>query len=213
MRKVRICIPIMAKNYAEAIRIAREAKRSGADILELRIDSLANPSAEILRRIIKAMPLPVIATNRKITGVSEKKRISLLIGAIDAGADYVDVEIESKYAKMIIRNKKDAKAIVSYHNFQKTPTNLEEIYRKIKKLNPDIVKIVTFANSIKDNFKILQFLKNKRNCIAFCMGELGVLSRVLCCQHGSFLTFASVGKKSAEGQISLNDMNFLIKFG
>jgi len=210
MRKIRICVPIMAKNSVEAMKIAREAKRSGADILELRIDSLANPSAEILRKIIKVMPLPVIATNRKRKGISENKRISLLIDAIDAGADYVDIEIGSRYVKEIIKNKKDAKVIVSHHNFQKTLNNLEEIYRKIKKLKPDIVKIATFANSLEDNFKILQFLEYKKNCIAFCMGELGVLSRAFCCQHGSFLTFASVGKKSAEGQISLNDMKFLI---
>ena len=83
------------------------------------------------------------------------------------------------------------------------------MFRKIKKTGCDIVKIVSFANSIEDNFKIFELLKKTgKNVIAFCMGEAGEISRLMCLKYGSFLTFASTakGKESAPGQLTIDEM-------
>ncbi|MFN3467880.1 MAG: shikimate dehydrogenase, partial [Candidatus Brocadiales bacterium] len=84
----------------------------------------------------------------------------------------------------------------------------------------DIVKIVTTANDITDNLKVFQLLEevgarcnvplhgNTRPLIAFCMGELGLISRVLAPKYGSYLTFGSleIGKESAPGQLTAREM-------
>ena len=85
---------------------------------------------------------------------------------------------------------------------------MENINNEIKKLNPDLVKIVTFANSINDNFKIFELLENKKNLVSFCMGIKGQISRVLAPTFNSKITFASLekSKQSAPGQISIDEM-------
>jgi 3-dehydroquinate dehydratase/shikimate dehydrogenase len=98
--------------------------------------------------------------------------------------------------------------IISYHNFKQTPKNLEAIYKKIKSHKPDIIKIVTHANSINDNIKILNLIKKakkqNKKIIALCMGGKGEISRILSPLIGAQLTFASLNKEreSAPGQLT-----------
>jgi len=115
----------------------------------------------------------IIATLRsaKFGGLfkgEEKERIPLLSKAIELGADFIDVEFGSTNIPDIIKNKKSSKIIISHHDFKGTPAieKLESIYNQINKSKPDMVKIVTTANSINDNFVIFGLLKNKGNLIA-----------------------------------------------
>lgn len=111
-------------------------------------------------------------------------------------------------------NKIKTKIIVSFHNFKKTNKNeVLKKYNLIKSLNPDVIKIATFANSIEDNIVIFDLIKKSRKenreIIAVCMGEKGEISRILSPLFGGFLTFASLdgGKVSAPGQIDVNLLN------
>ena len=104
----------------------------------------------------------------------------------------------------------NTKIIVSYHNFERTSPlkELESIYAKIKAQNPDIIKIITFARSINDNFKIFKLLKDRKNLISFCMGLKGEISRIIAKKYGSYMIYASLEKEkvSAPGQISIEEM-------
>ncbi|MEO6965670.1 MAG: shikimate dehydrogenase, partial [Acidobacteriaceae bacterium] len=96
--------------------------------------------------------------------------------------------------------------LVSYHDF-KTTKDLEKIYARIKPLNSDFIKIVTTARSLADNVTMMRFLESKRdegNVVGICMGDFGVISRVLGLRAGSRFTFAaaSVGEETAPGQIA-----------
>lgn len=72
----------------------------------------------------------------------------------------------------------------------------------------DILKIITYAMDITDNVTLFNLLyrakKDERRLIAFCMGELGEISRILTVHLGGWLTFGSLdtGKESAPGQIT-----------
>ncbi len=209
-----ICIPIVATNLDDAVKDMAEASRF-ADIVELRIDYMKQPD---LKCLLERRTKPVIVTNRpvreggKFEG-SEEDRLSLLKLAITLQADYVDVEHDS-----IQRLRGDAainttgnktKLIVSYHNFQETPGNLSETYQKLSKSGADIIKIVTFANTIIDNITIYRLLQQaKTPLISFCMGEYGAISRILYKKFGSCLTFASLqkGKESAPGQVNIHEL-------
>ncbi|MBI1935677.1 shikimate dehydrogenase, partial [Candidatus Woesearchaeota archaeon] len=77
----------------------------------------------------------------------------------------------------------------------------------------DLIKIVTTANSINDNFTVFEFLRNKTNLISFCMSQKGEISRILAPKFNSKITYASMGgeKESAPGQLTLKEMQELYR--
>jgi len=221
---MKIAVPIVAETTKEAVAQIKKAN-SLADIIELRIDYLRpKPSEEDLRKLFSACAKPSIATNRKkeeggkFAG-SDGERIALLKKAAELGAEFVDIEFSSgKKAKEIISNSK-AKAILSYHNFENTPSleELLELLEKMRALQPEIVKIVCFAQSKEDNKKILALVEKAREkgtkIIAFCMGDAGKPSRIDSLKAGAFLGFASLekGKESAAGQMSIKEMRNILE--
>jgi|TARA_B100001964_G_scaffold244798_1_gene327985 3-dehydroquinate dehydratase/shikimate dehydrogenase len=214
--KTEICIPITAKTVEKAIEDLKEAEKI-VDLVELRIDYIKNIDNEKLEKLIQSKKNKIIVTCRsKSLGSNfkgnEKERIDLLKKAVELDADLIDIELESGNGtiKGLIKNKNKTRIIVSHHNSKETP-KLEELndkYSEIKKLNPDIVKIVTNAKSVNDNFKIFRLLKGKNDLIAFCMELRGHISRILAPKYGSLVTFASSGneKESAPGQITIDEM-------
>ncbi|OHB46882.1 MAG: hypothetical protein A2099_02475 [Planctomycetes bacterium GWF2_39_10] len=209
-----ICVPIVTDNLEDTIKDMAEASKV-ADIIELRLDYLKKPDLKLL---LERRTKPVIVTNRpvreggKFDG-SEEERISLLKLAIQLQADYVDIEHDSiqhiSRGTVLRAPTSKTKIIVSYHNFSETPDNLSEVYNKLSQSIADVIKIVTYANDITDNIKIYQLLhQSKKPTISFCMGEYGIISRILYKRFGSYLTFASLqrGKESAPGQISIHEL-------
>lgn len=209
-----ICIPIIANNLDDVLQDMAEASKF-ADIIELRLDYIKNPD---LGRILERRTKPVIITNRpvreggKFEG-NEEERIALLKLAIQMQADFVDIEHDSIQnirgdTEQPVPTSK-TKLIVSYHNFRETPDDLTDIYRKLGQCDADIVKIVTYANDITDNVKIYRLLQQAQApLISFCMGEYGIISRILYKRFGSYMAFASLqkGKESAPGQISIHEL-------
>lgn len=211
-----ICIPIVAENVEGAISdIAEAGKHAG--LIEIRLDFIKDLTKEKIKTLLNGKNKKVIITCRnkkdggKFNGTNEEK-MELLNASIEAGCDYIDIEHDSELLNQIIENKK-IKAIVSYHNFEETPSveELKQIYSEIKAQKADSIKIVTQANSINDNFKIFELLNGKEDLTAFCMGIKGQMSRILAPKYGSCLTFASLGdgKESASGQISIKEMKGL----
>ncbi|MBN2421855.1 shikimate dehydrogenase [Candidatus Woesearchaeota archaeon] len=220
--ETKICIPITAKTAEQALKELRQAEKL-ADITELRIDYIKNIDEIKLKNILKKKTKKVIVTCRPdfeggyFTG-RETERFGLLKKAIKLSADYVDIEFKSNkdFIKELIKNKKSSKIIVSYHNFSRTPDLgfLKKLKQEIKKLNPDLIKIITFAESINDNFKIFELLKDSEDLISFCMGLRGQISRILAKKYGSCLTYASLtpGKESASGQLTIDELSKLYNF-
>lgn len=183
-----------------------------ADMVELRIDYIKNVD---LKRLLEKRTKPVIVTNRPVReggrfDGSEEERIALLRLAIQLQADYVDIEHDSiQHVRRDTVHRVPTKIIVSYHNFRETPDDLTDIYKRLSQSGADIVKIVTHANSITDNVRMYRLIQQSRMpVISFCMGELGIISRILYKRFGSYLTFASLrtGKESAPGQINIYEL-------
>jgi 3-dehydroquinate dehydratase I len=72
------------------------------------------------------------------------------------------------------------------------------------------IKIVTTAKSIDDSINILGLYKlidTSINLVAFSMGELGIISRILCSIVGnSPFTYTTIEKPVAPGQLTTNQM-------
>ena len=204
-----ICVIIGRTRHKMVVAEHRALAERGARLVELRLDWLANPPD--LRFLLAERPTPVVCTCRRAKDQgrwrgSEEQRQALLRAAIAAGAEYVDLEAD--IAGSIKRYGK-TRRIVSYHNFEETPEDLEEIHERLAKLDPDIVKIVTMANSPIDSVRMLKLVSGaKVPTLGFCMGEMGLLSRVLCGRYGAPFTYCSYSteREFAPGQISFEEM-------
>jgi 3-dehydroquinate dehydratase/shikimate dehydrogenase len=169
-----------------------EAAKLGAKLLEIRVDFIAR--APDLRRLLDRKPCPMIATIRRRedggrwTGTEEARRM-LLRQCIVGGFDWVDLETDIAGD---IQRFGSNKRIVSYHNLEGVPENLEEIYEKMCQQDPDVVKISVTAQQISDNLRIVRLLQNaKKPTVAHCMGDLGFPSRVLGLKYGAPFIYAA----------------------
>jgi 3-dehydroquinate dehydratase/shikimate dehydrogenase len=70
--------------------------------------------------------------------------------------------------------------ILSYHNFEHTPDNLEQILEAMQRVSrAKFYKIATMTRSSLDALKMLLFMRKNPGVIGICMGELGHLTRIL----------------------------------
>jgi len=208
-----ICTSLTATSVEECLeQMSRAAELS--DLLEIRLDFIDKPD---LSRLLPDPPRPVIVTNRPMREMggfrgSEEDRIRLLEEADGLGADYVDIELDS--ADRFTR-RGTAKLIVSYHNFECTPDDLDSVHARIVEAGADIAKIATFARSITDNAVLFELLRRVESpTIGLCMGECGQVSRILAPKFGSFLTFAAMeaGREAAPGQLEAATLHQLYRF-
>jgi 3-dehydroquinate dehydratase/shikimate dehydrogenase len=210
-----ICVSIGRTRHKMMTAEHRALAERGAELVELRIDWLSHQPD--LARLLKTRPAPCIVTCRRPQDGgrwkgSEDQRLALLRTALVSEVEYVD--LEEDIAASIPRYA-DEKRIVSHHNFEQTPKDLEAIHERLCQLDPDIVKIVTMAHSPEDNVRMLKLVANaKVPTVGFCMGELGLVSRVLCGKYGSPFTFATFSRDRvlAPGQLSFDEMKDLYRF-
>ena len=204
-----ICVSVGRGRHRMVIAELNNLAEQGVQLVELRLDYIRRPVN--LSRLLAERKCEVIATVRRPSDGgkwmrSEDERLMVLRSAIADGADYVDLEMD--IADKIPRYGK-TKRIVSYHNFVETPNNLEQIHQAILKLDPDVIKIATLANNPLDNIRALRLCRDSKvPTVAFCMGEMGLISRILCGKFGSPWTFASAHEERlmAPGQLSLRQM-------
>jgi 3-dehydroquinate dehydratase/shikimate dehydrogenase len=76
----------------------------------------------------------------------------------------------------------------------------------------DFYKIVGTATTLHDNVVMMKFLEkesDKHSLVGMCMGEQGVISRILGVRAGSVFTFAAVSaeEKTAPGQITAQELH------
>ena len=187
----------------------------GAQLVELRLDYIRRPVD--LKRLMAEKTSPIVATCRRredqgLWQHSEADRVMLLRSAIANGVDYVDLEME--VASQIPRYG-NTQRIISYHNFEETPDNLEDIHHQMTELDPDVIKIVTMANNPVDNISALRLCRDSEiPTVAFCMGEMGMISRILCGKFGAPFTYATFSdeRPMAPGQMSFDVMENLYRY-
>jgi 3-dehydroquinate dehydratase type I len=219
MKSHSICIPIQASTLAGLKQKIKKAAPH-ADMLEIWLDRLPKVDLGVIQKIRKMTARPLIFVNKgpREKGLwkgSEDSRARLLRYAVESGADFIDIGIQTD--SLLIEkllgtvHYLNKKAIISYHNFHRTPP-LIELWKKVlktKKLGADLVKIVITAKKIEDNLVIFELLVKARRkripLIAFCMGQQGVLSRIVSPHFGSRISYVALDAKSrtAEGQFTL----------
>jgi len=187
------------------------------ELAEIRIDKTDLSLVEIKQ--LFAEPVKLVATCRPGSRPDEERRAALL-AAIEAGAAYVDIEVEApaplREAVVAAARQKGCRVIVSYHNFAETPLRhyLLQVIEDCFDLGADIAKVICRVQSSQDCVRILSLYEARKNLVALGMGDLGVITRIAAPFLGAPLTYASLrpGKETAEGQPDLETLEAVMKF-
>ena len=216
LRLPRVCVAIAGADASEMVETAESLVRDNP-LLEFRLDYLKQPAAGIarIRRFVGVHPEAIlIATCRRAVNGGKfrgkvKAQLDLLLKAADAGCQLVDIEIQS--AEQLKNSDYDklrgrAGIVLSFHDFKAT-RSLDATFRRMLAFPADYYKLVSTANTLSDNVGMMKFLQNqsqRHSIIGLCMGEQGIISRVLGLRAGSVFTFgaANPGEETAPGQVT-----------
>ena len=226
-----LAVPISAQSVDPAIRQIREAVSAGAEMIELRTDYLDRLDKDSITALIsearKSIPasVPVIVTCRdpREGGAGhhpQSLRTEILLAAIEAGADFIDLEYANftqpeigQRVKTALGGRPRSRLILSAHDFQGKFADTRRLYGDILRACPDaIVKLVYTANHINDCFDAFDLLhETQGDRIVLCMGQAGLISRILAKKLRSFVTFASISEQAATapGQLMLSTLRQL----
>ncbi len=197
-----ICIPINKKSTAEVLNRLKEAQELG-DVVEIWFDSLEDFSMENLEKIFSKKTKKFLY---KSTGDIEK-----LEKVMSFDVEYIDLDLDTEKTT-IEKVKSNTELILSFHDFEKTPENLDEIIEEMNQKGADIVKIATFAKDFSDTIRMIDLLnklsQKGRKSICISMGEEGRITRAAGHLLGNYLMYAPLQEedKTAKGQILASEL-------
>lgn len=221
----KICVPITGKTKEEIISEAEKFKLHPIDLVEWRVDFFekaldTDKVLDILDPLILALDgLPLLFTFRTAgeggnAQISIEEYTELNIKAAQTGfVDLVDIEVyfdEMNMKNLIDRiQSNNVKIIGSNHNFSKTPSKDDMVQRLcyMQQLGADICKIAVMPQSKADLLTLLDATLTineqypKTPVITMSMSDIGLLSRLSGEIFGSAITFGTIDKASAPGQI------------
>jgi 3-dehydroquinate dehydratase / shikimate dehydrogenase len=200
MNDSQVCATVAAPTTA-ALRAARDGV--DADLIELRLDRLDEVCAADVAGILAGRRRPVVVTCRAVWEGggfrgSEEERRRILETALDGGAEYVDVEAAAAFTPELIRNRGGRRIVVSRHEFQAPPKDVEASYRYLRSLGAEISKLAVAVDTLSDCLPLFA-LAGPEPHVLLAMGAAGLPSRVLAARLGSRWTY--VGDAVAPGQI------------
>lgn len=230
-----ICAPLVG-SVAESILGETEMLRSSApDLIEWRADyfekvECAQSVLDILKGIQANLgEIPLILTLRSFSEggfrrLSQALRQEIITQAINSGlVDLVDIELsnDDRFISEIreITRRHGVGLIISSHEFQLTPPSdeLESKLLRCQNHGADVAKLAVMPTSEMDVIRLMEVIRRfvdgqgEIPVIGISMGGLGVITRFAGSLFGSSVTFCSGSSQSAPGQMTMNDLQPLIR--
>ena len=221
----KVCVALTGATATEMLEKAASAAKE-TSFLEFRLDYLDKPVAALPKFrafLAENTAVTAIATCRR-TANGGKFDDSALVeldiltkaaspanpGDGQAAFQLVDLELESaeelKSGALAKLRETGTGLILSHHDFKGTK-DLDGTYTRMEPFKPDFVKIVPTAKTLTDNVTLMRFIErisDKAAIVGICMGDAGIISRVLGLRAGSAFTFAAanLGDETGPGQIA-----------
>jgi len=181
--------------------------QSGPELIELRLDLIRSEPAALFNKIPKH--IRTVVTCRP-DSYSESERIQLLTSAIQLGATFVDLELEStdNFIEPVMKTAAvhSCQVIFSHHDFEATPglTILKQKVDQCYERGGVIAKIATQVQTRQDLSNLLSLYEMPGKKVILGMGELGRITRVTAPYLGAEFTYASpeISQETAPGQLS-----------
>ncbi len=220
LRLPRVCVAVFGNDPNEMAEKAETLVRDNS-FLEFRLDYLSKPGLAIprIKRFLDSNPaITVVATCRRAASGGKFRgsiasQLDFLNKAIAAGCQLVDIELQTALKckpDQLQKIRSKAALILSFHDFRATK-KLDETLEKMLAYPADFYKVVSTATTLSDNVTLMKFLAregDRHSVVSMCMGEQGIISRVLGVRAGSAFTFASagMGQETAPGQITAQEL-------
>ncbi len=229
-----VCIPVMGKDANEVLAEAERVIGRGAQMIEWRADYLEDMGApdviegilRDLQKLCKRTILLVTVRTRRQGGlakVTEPQLIELYRRiARTHCADLMDVEffeVDRPQRRIREWQEEGVRIITSHHDFEDTPAKdvMMMLFEQMADGGSDLVKLAVMPRSLSDVLDLLQV-----TC-AFCekypeipvasmsMGSMGVISRLCGEVFGSCMTFGTMGRSSAPGQMDEKELQSVLE--
>src|SRR5579864_1747423 len=219
-RLPRVCVAVIGSDANEMADKAESLVRDNP-FIEFRLDYLSKPALALprLKRFFESNPGTVaIATCRRAAAGGKFRgsiasQLDILAKAAAAGCQLVDIEIQtaSKCKPEQLQKLRGRGALIlSFHDSRATK-KLDETLEKMLAYPADFYKVVSTATTLSDNVAMIKFLAregDRHSMVSMCMGEQGIISRVLGVRAGSVFTFGSAGagQETAPGQVAAQEL-------
>jgi 3-dehydroquinate dehydratase I len=223
-----ICVPLVAKQPAEAVAQLKRLAAAQPDLIEIRLDYFedltAPAAASLLTELHQACSIPLLATFRRhqeggARPLSEPERLAILQAALESGAiRLLDVELQTspaaRTALLTAARQRGIPTIISYHDFDATPPYhaLLATLKELAATGADIVKLAVYPRVPLDTLNLLAATHEAtttfldRPAITMAMGALGSFTRLAGPFFGSAMSFAVGEQTSAPGQLGIDIM-------
>jgi 3-dehydroquinate dehydratase I len=184
----------------------------GASYAELRLD-LVQLNSEDIKTLMQQCQFWIVSVRE--TFLLKENYLQVFAAVMQNKPQYVDIDFEISDKSDIIPvldivKKSGCKLMLSYHNYEQTPSEdfLEKTAKKMLTAGASMMKIVCMANSFDDNLMLSNLYKKFPDIIAFGMGEQGKMSRIASLFLGDGFAYAAPdhGAFTAPGQLRLSEM-------
>lgn len=173
-----------------------------ADLVELRVDTVSDPSAA---GALAGRRGPVIFTCRptweggQFAG-TEEERHHLLRDAQGLGAEYIDVEWKAGFDDLLHAHGGRG-VVLSIHDFDRVPPDLDARATAMRSTGVEVIKLAAMARRLTDCVPFLEIgRQSTAPVVLVAMGDAGTPTRVLASRFGSCWTYA--GDAVAPGQLT-----------
>ncbi len=198
----RLCVTVTGDTLAE-LRARRDAAARDADIVELRLDTVTDPD---VAGALAGRTGPVILTCRasweggRFAGAEDERR-RLLEAAVASDAEFVDLEWKGGFGDLV-RRRAGRGIVLSSHDFDGVPADLEDRARAMAGAGAEVVKIAAAVSRLGACADLLAVSRRfaPGRSVVLGMGEAGIVTRVCAAAFGSAWSYA--GAAVAPGQIT-----------
>jgi 3-dehydroquinate dehydratase type I len=206
------------------VRTTIEKHLSDYRYFEVWLDYIKDIEHDFVSSLVSQYPSRLIFVFRRQNFEKETMQLSLrekILASLSNKEALVDFDIARQTGTIeeIRRKGLALSTILSYHDYQQTPTDteLESIVSRAKDMGAYITKLSVFCSTQRDALRLLSLLlqlrEAGRRCIVLGMGEHGVITRIFGPLWGNELSFVpvEVAESSAPGQISLDKLKTIMQ--
>lgn len=233
--QIKICVPLLGKTCTELIEQLALIRKHEPDMIEFRADwyEAVMEKAKLcatLRQLREQMgERPLLFTFRskaeggeRSISWNEYKELLLCIAESHL-ADAIDVEVfmqeENAPAFITQLQNNGVRVIGSNHHFSNTPSyeQMKALLCRMQEMDVDVAKLAVMPQKPEDVLALLRVTldmaqqQDMAPVITMAMGKLGIISRMCGGMFGNVLTFASVAKQSAPGQVQIEKLREILE--
>lgn len=230
-----LCTPIVGSTKEDLLNELKKIIEKKPDMIEWRVDyfqeikdfeTVAAVGAAIKEAISE---IPLLFTIRSVeeggqsTTLSQDEIVELLSFICKTSfIDVIDYEManDEDHIRQIreVSRAEGKSLILSYHDFEKTPSNeeLTSLIKKAEAFGADVAKVAVMPNTHGDVLRLLDVTEQANTfsnipVATMSLNSLGAVSRMVGWIFGSVIVFTVGANSSAPGQIPIEKMREILK--